>query len=124
MCVVVREIVAYSADKDVVRMMKLVHGTTSEDLLTSMIRYGQEFGTDEVCKAILLHHLGEPNCPDIVQVQRAHEGETTTSREVGQHVQAVARLLRLREQQGKKMTMAQLVQEWRSRADDLPRWYV
>jgi hypothetical protein len=105
-------------------MMKLVHGTSTEGLLMSMIRYAQEFGTDEVCKAILLRHLGEPNCPDVAQVQRDHVGETTTSREIGRHIQAVAELLRLRNQQGKKITMSKLVQEWRSRADDLPQWYV
>jgi hypothetical protein len=105
-------------------MMKMVHGTSSEPLLRPMIRYSQEFGSDEVCKAIMLRHLGEPNCPDIEQLQRDHEGQTTTSREVGLHTQGVAEILRLKNQQGKKMTMAKLVQAWRSRSDDLPQWYV
>lgn len=104
-------------------MMKLVHGTSSERLLIAMIRYAQEFGGDAICKAILLRHLEEPNCPDIRQLQRDHEGETTTSREVGRHVQVAARLLQIRIQEGKKMTMAKLVQDWRSRSDDAPQWY-
>lgn len=109
--------------KDVVRMMKLVHGTSSERLLIAMIRYAQEFGTDDICKAILLRHLEEPNCPDIRQLQCDHEGETTTSRDVGRHVQVAAQLLQIRIQEGKKMTMAKLVQDWRSRSEDAPQWY-
>ena len=102
-------------------MHKMVHGTSSEHLLWPMIRYGQETGPDAVCKAIMLTHLGEPNAPDVLQLRKEHEGETTIPRDVGKHAQTVVRLLEERLAESKAMTMAMLVKDWRSTLDTAPQ---
>lgn len=105
-------------------MLKMVHGTSSEHLLWPMIRYGQETGNDAVCKAIILTHLGEPNAPDPVRVCKENEGVATTRRDVGLHAQTVVRLLEQRLSEGKDMTMAMLVKDWRSTSTSAPQWQV
>lgn len=99
-------------------MAKLVHGTSSEHLLYPMIRYGQKSGTDALCKAILLTHLGEPQ--DLERVANATEGVSTRREEVGAHAKNLVRLLKDRNNEGKEMTMAMLVKEWRSTSDAAP----
>lgn len=106
--------------QDVVRMLKMVHGSSSEHLALPMIRYAQESGNDAVCKAIILTHLSEPNAPDILQVQNEHEGATTVPRDVGKHAQAAVRLLDAHLSEGDNMTMNMLVKEWRTTAESAP----
>ena len=103
-------------------MLKMVHGTSSEHLLLPMIRYGQASGNDAVCKAIILKHLGEPNIQDPLLVEKENEGITTMRREVGSHAQTVVQLLEQRLSEGKDMTMAMLVKDWRSTAASAPQW--
>jgi hypothetical protein len=98
----------------------MVHGTSSERLLLPMIRYAQASGNDELCKAIILTHLGEPNCPDVKQVEIDNEGITTIRREVGKHAQTVVRLLYLRLQHNAKITVAMLTKDWRTSGANTP----
>jgi hypothetical protein len=106
-------------------MLKMVHGTSTEQLLLPMIRYAQESGNDALCKAIILKHLGEPNCPDVLQVRKENEGITTVPRDVGSHAKTVLELLSIRLQEGKDMTMAMLVKDWRAtKTSNAPQWYV
>jgi hypothetical protein len=103
-------------------MLKMVHGTSSEHLLYPMIRYAQQSGNDAICKAIMLTHLGEPNVPDVMQVVKENEGIATTPRDVGTHAQTLVKLLSLRIGEGKDMTMAMLVKDWRSTGVAAPQW--
>lgn len=102
----------------------MVHGTSSEHLLWPMIRYAQQSGNDAICKAIILTHLGEPNCPDLMQVVKENEGIASSPRDVGLHAQTVVKLLSLRQREGKDMTLAMLVKEWRSTGSSVPQLYV
>ena len=110
--------------KDVIRLLKMVHGTSSEHLLWPMIRYAQESGNDAVCKAIMMKHLGEPNAPDVLDVVSQNEDIVTTRRDVGPHAKTVVQLLELQLQDGKDVTMAMLVKEWRSTGASAHGWYV
>jgi hypothetical protein len=101
-------------------MLKMVHGTCSEQLLWPMVRFAQQSGNDAVCRAILMKHLGEPNTPNVLEVCRENDGTTTNRRDVGKHAQTVVRLLGL---SGDKMTPAMLVKEWRAKPDNAPQWY-
>jgi hypothetical protein len=111
-----------AVSQDVIRMLKMVHGTSSEHLLYPMIRYAQQSGNDAICKAIMLTHLGEPNVPDVMQVVKENEGIATTPRDVGTHAQTLVKLLSLRIDEGKDMTMAMLVKDWRSTGVAAPQW--
>jgi hypothetical protein len=102
----------------------MVHGTSSEHLLWPMIRYAQESGNDPICKAIMMKHLGEPDAPDVMDVVSANEDIVTTRRDVGQHAKTLVRLLHLLIQDGRDVTMAMLVKDWRSTAATAPQWYV
>lgn len=98
----------------------MVHGTSSEKLLLPMIRYAQASGNDALCKAIILKHLGEPDCPDVKQVDQDNDGITTIRKEVGVHAKTVVQLLHLRIQQNAKMTIAMLTKEWRTIGANTP----
>lgn len=101
-------------------MLKMVHGSQGESLLWPMVRYAQASGNDDVCRAILMAHLGEPICDDIEALARQFDGDVTERRDVGRHCQAVARLLSLQENGDKGVTVAMLVKEWRSKSP--PQW--
>lgn len=103
-------------------MLKMVHGTNSEQLLWPMVRYAQQSGNDAVCRAIIMTHLGEPNCPDVLEVCRQNDGITTNRRDVGKHAQTAIRLLSLRLQEGRDITSAMLVKDWRMKSDKAPQW--
>jgi hypothetical protein len=102
----------------------MVHGTSSEHLLWPMIRYAQQSGNDPICKSIILTHLGEPNIPDVMSIVKVNEGISSTPRDVGRHAQTVVKLLSLRIREGKDMTLAMLVKEWRCNGASAPQWYV
>lgn len=110
--------------KDVFRMLKMVHGTSSEHLVWPMVRYAQQSGNDAICKAILLTHLGEPNTPDVMQVVSENQGIVTHLRDVGKHAKTVVELLHLRVQQDANVTMAMLVKDWRNTGAGAEQWYV
>jgi ATP-dependent DNA helicase Q1 len=114
--------VLYYSPKDVPRMMKMVHGSNGEQLLWTMVRYGQASGNDAVCKAIMLASLGEPDSPDPQQVQKENDGITTDSRDVGKHAKTVVQLLQERIQDGENLTLPMLVKEWRAKPDTAPQW--
>lgn len=103
-------------------MLKMVHGTSSEHLLLPMIRYAQQSGNDAICKAIMLTHLGEPNVPEVMQVVKENEGIATTQRDVGMHAQTLVKLLSLRLREGRDMTMAMLVKDWRATGAAAASW--
>ena len=71
-------------------MMCLIHGESGEKNFWSMARYAQEFGNDEVCKAIILKSLGEPDCPNVSDLLAKHSEE----RIVTEHAKTVTTLLR------------------------------
>lgn len=110
--------------QDVIRMLKMVHGSNDEKNLLPMVRYAQCSGNDAVCKAIILKHLGEPDCPDVRTVVRENEGTTTVSRDIGVHARTLVQLLDVRTQEGRDMTLNMLVKDWRSTSSSAPQWYV
>lgn len=114
--------VLYYSPKDVPRMLKMVHGTSGESLLWSMVRYAQASGNDAICRAIMMAHLGEPICDDIEAFCKQFDGTVTDPRDIGRHGQVVTRLLLSRLEEGEKTTVPMLVKEWRSRSP--PPWLV
>lgn len=116
--------VLYYSPKDVPRMMKMVHGTSAQEILWPMVRYGQASGNDAVCKAMILAHLGEPEAPDVTQVQRENDNIVTEPREVGKHAQTVTKLLVEHCHQDNKLTLPMLVKEWRMKRENASPWYV
>ena len=105
-------------------MLKMVHGSSSEHLVWSMVRYAQQSGNDAICKAILLAHLGEPNAPDVTQVVSENEGTVTGRRDVGKHAKTVVELLHLRTLQEVNVTLTMLVKDWRNTGAGAEQWYV
>lgn len=87
-----------------------------------MVRYGQQSGNDSVCRAIILKHLGEPDCPDPLEVCRLNDGVTTERREVGIHAKTVVELLKTRLDEMQDLTPAMLVKEWRSKGEQALPW--
>ena len=102
----------------------MVHGTSSEHLLWPMVRYAQQSGNDPICKAIILTHLGEPNAPDVMQVVNENEGIATIRRDVGTHAKTLVQLLNELIMDGRDITMAMLIKEWRSTSATAAQWYV
>ena len=98
----------------------MVHGTNSEKLLLPMVRYAQASGNDAICKAIILNHLGEPNYPNVIDVERENASKTTYQRDVGFHAQIVVRLLQLRLDEGNNVTQTMLVKDWRTNSTNTP----
>lgn len=104
-------------------MLKLVHGSNSENLLWPMVRYAQAGGNEEICRAVILAHLNEPimNVDDLF---RRFDGVINEPKDVGLHCKAVTQLLSMRQEEGIDLTLAQLVKEWRSKSTNAPQWYV
>lgn len=114
--------VLYYSPKDVVRTIKMVHGTCSGDLLYPMVRYAQQAGNDAVCRAILLKHLGEEGALDPAEVIRRHEGITTERRDVGRHAVTVLKILQAKNTEGEPMALTKLVTEWRAKGKKALQW--
>eukprot|EP00980_Cylindrotheca_fusiformis_P001354 scaffold338_cov116-Cylindrotheca_fusiformis.AAC.19 len=130
--------ILYYSPKDVPRMIKMIHGESTESLFQNMVRYGQRFGTDAICRATLLHSLGEEGGNYAQMLQRydtaaittttTTNGETTnndggtsssssssnTLKDVTSHAQTLLQLLFLR--QDDNVTMAMLLKEWRAKS--------
>lgn len=96
-------------------MMKMIQGSTGENMFWPMVQYGQASGNDAVCRAIILASLGEPNAPNALQVQKENDGVVTDPRDVGKHAKTVAQLLRDRVEDGDLLTLPMLVKEWRAK---------
>ena len=103
-------------------MLKMVHGSASENLLWPMVRYAQQSGNDEVCRTIIMKHLGEPNCPDPLEVSRRNSGITTERRDVGKHAKTAVQVLYTRLNEGNDMTLSMLVKEWRAKGEKALQW--
>jgi ATP-dependent DNA helicase Q1 len=101
--------VLYYSPKDVPKMLSMVHGEQSSQLTWTMIKYAQQFGSDAVCRSILLHNLGEADGDMEAVIQAFHA--STTSRDVLTHSQTVLQLLYA--MQDEQVTMPMLVKEWR-----------
>ncbi|GKZ00452.1 hypothetical protein MPSEU_000997700 [Mayamaea pseudoterrestris] len=112
--------VLYYSPKDVVRMLKMVHGSSGENLLWPMIRYAQAGGNEEICRAVILAHLNEP-IMDVDELFRRFDGVINEPRDVGLHCKTVTQLLQIRQQEGNDLTLAQLVKEWRSKSTNAPQ---
>jgi hypothetical protein len=103
-------------------MLKMVHGSSSEELLWPMVRYGQQSGNDEVCRTIIMKHLGEPDTPDPLEVCRRNDGITTERRDVGEHAKTVVQVLKLRLDMGSDITPAMLLKDWRATGAKTLQW--
>lgn len=103
-------------------MMKMVHSTSTEGLLWPMVRYAQQSGNDKVCRTIILKHLGEPNCPDPLEVSQQNSGKTTERREVGKHAKTALQVLQIRLNEGQDITPAMLLKDWRAIGDKALQW--
>lgn len=105
-------------------MLKMVHGSSGEELVWPMIRYGQLNGNDAVCRAILMTHLGETEddgC-SIQEICRRNEGITSERKEVGKHAKTLVQILNHRQQEGSKVTPAMLLKDWRTRPENALPW--
>jgi hypothetical protein len=101
-------------------MLKMVHGSSGEQLLWPMVRYAQAGGNEEICQAVILAHLNEP-IADVNELFKKYDGVINEVRDVGLHCKAATQLLHLRQQEGNELTLAQLVKEWRSKSADSPQ---
>ena len=110
--------VLYYSPKDVCRTLGMIHGERTEVAFWSMARYAQMHGDDALCKRIILSNLGEPGSEKIEDViNSGGANSTTTEREIGSFSKGVVRLIH---EANKDMTMAQIVQTWRSKGKDTP----
>jgi len=101
--------ILYYSPKDVPKMLSMVHGEQSSPLTWTMIKYGQQFGNDAVCRSILLQNLGEPN-GDMEAALHSFVA-ATPARDVLKHSQTALQLLYAMQDQ--QVTMPMLVKEWR-----------
>lgn len=113
--------VLYFSPKDVPRMIKMVHEDSNWRVFWNMVGYAQAFGNDAVCRAQILCCLGEPNSPNIKQVEEQNR-ENVVVRDVVDHVKTVLTLLQLKTTEGLNMTINMLVKEWRSKPNSAPQW--
>jgi len=105
--------VLYYSPKDVPKMLGMVHGEQSSQLTWTMIKYAQHFGSDAVCRAILLQNLGEPDHDLEAALQKWQTDATSAPiRDVLSHSKTVLQLLF--SLQDEQVTMAMLLKEWRT----------
>ena len=113
--------ILYFSPKDVPRMIKMIHGESSERVFWKMVGYAQTFGNDAVCRARILNCLGEPNSPDIKRTMDENV-ENVTIKDVAHHAKTVLTLLMQKTKEGANVTMNMLVKEWRSKPDAAAQW--
>jgi len=110
--------VLYYSPKDVCRTLGMIHGERTEIAFWSMARYAQMHGDDALCKRIILSNLGEPGSEKIEDVINSGGANSTTEeREIGKLCKDLVRMIY---ESGRDMTMAQIVQMWRSKGKDTP----
>ena len=83
------------------------------------VEYAQTFGSDAICRALILSNLGEPSAPDPKQVIREDPCENVDIRDVVNHAITALQLVRLKSLEG-DFTMNMIVKEWRSK--NAPEW--
>ena len=105
--------VLYYSPKDVIKMMKMMHGDSTEELFIVMVRYAQNFGDDSACRSLILKNLGEPN-QDVDTFAALSDGMEI--RDVSSHAITIIRLLM--HYQHDKVTMHMLISEWRKKPTD------
>ena len=100
--------VLYYSAKDVPRMLKMIHGDSTEHLFLTMVKYAQQFGDDQACRALILQNMGEPN----QNPEKFHGlSEMVESRDVTSHAITLVKLLI--HFKNKNVTMNMLITEWR-----------
>mmetsp|Transcript_15986 Transcript_15986/g.37020 ORF Transcript_15986/g.37020 Transcript_15986/m.37020 type:complete len:940 (+) Transcript_15986:227-3046(+) len=100
--------VLYYSPKDVPRMLKMIHGESTEHLFMTMVKYAQQFGDDQACRALILQNMGEPNQnPEKFRGLNA----MVELRDVTSHAITLVKLLI--HYQNKNVTMNMLINEWR-----------
>ena len=110
--------ILYYSPKDVCRTLGMIHGERTEVAFWSMARYAQSHGDDALCKRIILSNLGEPGSEIIDDVIKSGGANSTTvEREITSFIKDVVRLIH---EANKDMTMAQIVQLWRSKGKHTP----
>jgi len=100
--------VLYYSAKDVPRMLKMIHGDSTEHLFLTMVKYAQQFGDDQACRALILQNMGEPN-----QNPEKFRGlsDMVEFRDVTSH--AITLLKLMNHFRNKNVTMNMLITEWR-----------
>lgn len=120
--------VLYYSPKDVPKMIKMIHGERSESLFNIMIRYGQRFGNDTICRMTMLESLGETGESDYAGTLQQYDlSDTITTcsledcgslKDVTAHAKTLLQLLFLMEDDN--LTMPMLLKEWRAKPDGAP----
>lgn len=141
--------ILYYSPKDVPRMIRMIHGESAEPHFWKMVKYGQLFGNDTICRALLLDTLeGKQQRKDSNLFQQFAYASTTNNnnndtnmalqqllddvqnynpdvvniqpRDVTSHVRTVLELLFLK--QDENITLSMLVKEWRAKPATAPEW--
>eukprot|EP00536_Pseudo-nitzschia_multiseries_P010940 jgi/Psemu1/204581/e_gw1.352.66.1 len=96
--------VLYYSPRDVPRMLKMIQGDSTQSLFFAMVKYAQQFGNDDNCRAIILQQMGEPN-----QDLEKHRGvsDMVEWRDVTSHAKTLMEVLI--HIQNKKITMNMLI---------------
>lgn len=120
--------ILYYSPKDVPKMIKMIHGERSESLFNGMVRYGQRFGNDTICRMTILESLGESGENNFSGTLRGYDISATngtisledcgTLKDVTAHAKTVLQLLFLT--QDDNLTMLMLLKEWRAKPDGAP----
>lgn len=107
--------ILYYSARDVPRLLKMIHGDSTEHLFLTMVKYAQQFGDDQACRALILQNMGEPN-----QNPEKFRGlnEMVESRDVTSH--AITLVKHLLNFQNKNVTMNMLITEWRKGSSSAP----
>lgn len=104
-------------------MIRMVYGESSESLFMHMVQYAQRYGTDQLCRAQLLHHLGDKVKSEVTQLldspEEANHGFIQT-RNVASHAKTLLQLLFSK--QSENLTLPMLVKEWRAKPASAPDW--
>jgi hypothetical protein len=95
----------------------MIHEDSNSNQFIKMVKYAQQFGDEDACRALILRTMGEPN----VELER-HQGlsDLMEVRDVTSHAVTVLKLLRLRRHDN--VTMPMLIKEWRQNPKSAPQW--
>lgn len=108
-------------------MIKMIHGEKSESMFSHMIRYGQRFGNDTICRMTILESLGEAGENNFSGTLKQYDVSDTSStnledcgslKDVTAHAKTLLQLLFLMEHDN--LTMPMLLKEWRAKPDGAP----
>ncbi|CAJ1966492.1 unnamed protein product [Cylindrotheca closterium] len=120
--------ILYYSPKDVPRLIKMINGERTETLFNGMIRYGQRFGNDTICRMTILESLGETGESDFSGTLKRYDTSGTHEtislegsgvlKDITAHAKTLLQLLFLK--QDDKLTMPMLLKEWRAKPDGAP----